>query len=720
MPSEVYKLIVDNSQLQKGLKEAEGQAAAATGAITASLQKVGDSGATGAKGIHLVTDATKLSRKEMQEAKGAFALIGEEIGIRIPRHARSFITSIEGVAPALNAAFNAVAVIAIGMAIFEAGKKVVEFFEKSKEAAEKNAKAWTDLQIDLDSANDSLQVANDRLEIANAKLEHKPINGLKLAIDEAIESADALGKKLDDNIGKIAETLKNQSLGFWGGTMLGDAQTGDISKHATELQRQLDEIDIEARKHLKELRKNGATQEEIDAATRKINDDRKTKIDKMKTDFIAPELSSAQTIQAQRDAGKLIGGSFDRTERIAQLTHFQAAAESMSDFVDLTQQHSDDAQKNAVLTAAKDKADAAKSAIDKATKAQMDGFKQELDALKQTHLVSLQEEMKFWNDKLAIASEGNKKVITATLANEMQQQFRSDATDRFNFIKGELEKQGKSIADAAPPSVETYFDTLQKQDQEAQKNAQAAARETLKIAEAEIEAAVKLEEARIKLAEQRGELSKEGAASQLRDLHANANQQWTQALGVAQTNGANIPLQDIIKRHSGEAVQQLTEAPQTRTEQASATLHRDLKSANEQFLQGMSSNIANLLTGEKTNWAQFLKQLGGSLIEKGLNMAMSFLPHFADGGFTGTGPVLVGERGPEILNMSRGGYVTPNKKIGGSSGTVLYNINVASGVSRAEFAQVLQQSLTAVHGQATEDAAYVQKETRARLPRGAF
>ena len=45
-----------------------------------------------------------------QEAKASLALMGEEIGVHIPRHIRGFIAMLPGVGQALEASFNAVAV----------------------------------------------------------------------------------------------------------------------------------------------------------------------------------------------------------------------------------------------------------------------------------------------------------------------------------------------------------------------------------------------------------------------------------------------------------------------------------------------------------------------------------------------------------------------------------------------------------------------------------
>ena len=63
------------------------------------------------------------------------------------------------------------------------------------------------------------------------------------------------------------------------------------------------------------------------------------------------------------------------------------------------------------------------------------------------------------------------------------------------------------------------------------------------------------------------------------------------------------------------------------------------------------------------------------------------IPEFASGGMIGSnGPVLVGERGPEIISGAAGRMVTPNNQLGGSM--VTYNINAVDAMS---FKQMIAQ-----------------------------
>src|SRR5579864_7283725 len=73
----------------------------------------------------------------MRDARASLALLGDEVGITIPRHLRSFIVSLPGVGEALNAAFSSVAVIALIGLLVEGAKKLYEFSQAAQKAYEK-------------------------------------------------------------------------------------------------------------------------------------------------------------------------------------------------------------------------------------------------------------------------------------------------------------------------------------------------------------------------------------------------------------------------------------------------------------------------------------------------------------------------------------------------------------------------------------------------------
>lgn len=97
------------------------------------------------QGTQEVSRNTQQMAKEISaqshEAKASLALIGEEMGVTIPRHIRGLIASVPGVGSALAAAFSSVAVLALVQVIVEVVRKIQEWREKTREAAE----AWQTL-----------------------------------------------------------------------------------------------------------------------------------------------------------------------------------------------------------------------------------------------------------------------------------------------------------------------------------------------------------------------------------------------------------------------------------------------------------------------------------------------------------------------------------------------------------------------------------------------
>lgn len=63
----------------------------------------------------------------MNEARGTIALVGEETGIRLPRHLRTFVAELPGVGAALEAAFSGVAILILLQILVEAATKLSEF-----------------------------------------------------------------------------------------------------------------------------------------------------------------------------------------------------------------------------------------------------------------------------------------------------------------------------------------------------------------------------------------------------------------------------------------------------------------------------------------------------------------------------------------------------------------------------------------------------------------
>jgi len=170
---------------------------------------------------------------EARESKASLALMGEEMGVHIPRHIRGFIAAMPGVGSALNAAFSAVAVIALIGVIYEAIKKVIEFreqMEQLRDAPQKIAAEFLRLNDATRLHNEELQLTNTRLENSIAKLQHKPENLLKEAIHEAAIEAEQLAEKMDKALRSFADVAIKNAPGTFANIVGGQVGIDDIVK----------------------------------------------------------------------------------------------------------------------------------------------------------------------------------------------------------------------------------------------------------------------------------------------------------------------------------------------------------------------------------------------------------------------------------------------------------------------------------------------------------
>lgn len=133
------------------------------------------------------------------------------------------------------------------------------------------------------------------------------------------------------------------------------------------------------------------------------------------------------------------------------------------------------------------------------------------------------------------------------------------------------------------------------------------------------------------------------------------------------------------------------------------------------FTQNMEDALFRLFKTGKLGWRDFVQSMIDALLKSQIQQLMANLMSgargasgggglgkllgFADGGIIPTnGPVIVGERGPEIISGAAGRTVTPNSQLGGST-TVTYNI---SAVDAQSFKQMIAADPTFLHAVAEQ------------------
>lgn len=157
------------------------------------------------------------------------------------RAAAAFLSTTLGLGPILEAAFPVIGLIALGEVAVQVGKSLYNAFDMGGERARKAAEDFREVTESLRTMNDEINVEIDRLTVADEKLEHKPTNGMKLAIDEAILDADRLDQKLDGILKKLETAVKDSSgsflqqvVGEKGGTGYEQTMVSEHERHLSE------------------------------------------------------------------------------------------------------------------------------------------------------------------------------------------------------------------------------------------------------------------------------------------------------------------------------------------------------------------------------------------------------------------------------------------------------------------------------------------------------
>jgi hypothetical protein len=194
-----------------------------------------------------VQGASRQMKTNMTETRGAIKLIGEELGVNLNRHLVSFLSKLPG-AGVFAAAFPVAAVIGIGVAFVDAGKKLYEFWEKSRAVAGEIGESMKKLTESTQASNNQLALGNAKLAEQIAKIEHKPLNGLAMALAEARVEADKLSAAMARSIDTMTKLFKEKSVGSMMGLFTNQAGTQPAQELISKEMRAIEAVD-ELEKH---------------------------------------------------------------------------------------------------------------------------------------------------------------------------------------------------------------------------------------------------------------------------------------------------------------------------------------------------------------------------------------------------------------------------------------------------------------------------------------
>jgi hypothetical protein len=250
-------------------------------------------------------DASRNTRKmaqdmsqQTQEAKGTLMLLGEEIGVHMPRHLTTLIAKIPGVGTALQAAFTSVAVLAM----IEVIAKVIEKIGEMRQKAEDAAKA---LKESGEVGPDSILKINESILSLDAQLAELSGNYLQALLDKL----DLIDKQnLDDLVNEFEkvqkaadDALDKFQVGFFENLFSFGKDKGLIAGIKADLDGTV--------QHVKELRQAGASAADVGdllaAAMSRVNTQLKGSKDLHQSVIDALNFEKSRIEDMQREYEKL-------------------------------------------------------------------------------------------------------------------------------------------------------------------------------------------------------------------------------------------------------------------------------------------------------------------------------------------------------------------------------------------------------------------------------
>lgn len=198
----VLNFVANTTGVEQGFKDVNQAAVTQLGPTRAAIQGMETDIEVTSTGAREMGEVMNLAGEEakfsMYEAKGEIGLLGEEIGVKLPRHVRSFVAELPGVGEAMTAAFSATAVLFIIQALIEATEKAVEF---ATELAY-NTEGQKENEQSVKNLNGELAALRKMYEDAKAQADAYGKSALQLAQD----ARDKVQKSVVD----LTKELKDQ------------------------------------------------------------------------------------------------------------------------------------------------------------------------------------------------------------------------------------------------------------------------------------------------------------------------------------------------------------------------------------------------------------------------------------------------------------------------------------------------------------------------------
>jgi hypothetical protein len=321
-------------------------------------------------------------------------MLGDLIGVKVPDGIKQMLATSELVAPALEAAFVPLGVVALGVAIFEATEKA----KQHREELEKSKLEALDVAAAFAKHADAIHISNLQLQDQIATIQRKPArNSIVIAMQEGKDAVDDLILEFRKAIAEESKLAGMQKQGFWNWVWYGA------------------DTDKEGFLGTVEYYKNvfNTLRAEMTVAEQNKNEDDVAKYKKAINDkavayrgWLLEAAHHAKDVQSWglADAAKMPSAPSVETVNKAYADRM-VTINALLNVVDELGEGEREQARHTALEIKKIRAeDQAKGAgVDE--QAFKKGLEDDLTALKQNHLVSVGEERNFLQSKLALAAK---------------------------------------------------------------------------------------------------------------------------------------------------------------------------------------------------------------------------------------------------------------------------------------------------------------------------
>lgn len=535
-------------------------------------------------------EAAREMRANINEAKGSMALLGEEVGVHLPRHLRTFLAELPGVAPALAAAFNGAAIVGLGMIAVEQAKKIYEAWEKMEEVPKKIAEGFETLNATVEGSKDKLIETNDALR-ASITLFQTGIkdNGIKAALDAATVSAVGFEAALIKDYDAMDKLMKEQHVN-WFAQIMGTAGTDEVKDNLQTFTDNMKSTMDAANDEIRKARDAG-DKKALDA---KIKDEKDAVAQRYKDEIAWAEtaLKTAQTAQQQFNAA--VGGGNvhhlkDQTANVNALTGAVRLLKNEADVAALSFEGIGLAEEKATETGL--------SAAERLKKAQEERMRD---------IMSLIAADKQYAD----AEQRGTDELTATwIADQHKQQEEDKHTDDLRkAATAEYIKDQKEMQQVASEAEKTTR-------QEASDGYQAAAQdEQLKVEMAQESNTQRIANLRTSMIERENVIQQ--SFEDEAKLYDDGSKEQLAILREAGKEEADFRRQmnELTRDQMNEGVQGVFAEMERRAEDTAGQI-RDVFSA---MINGINDQLVNMMTGKRTNWKSMFSGVASTVARSAL------------------------------------------------------------------------------------------------------